>query len=177
VDFVAIAKRKGITLYTSEWAIYEAIPVLLQENFCEHLREQGVRSFRRIQRKVLRAKIPINVHEDLTPKIDSVHREFQIVDFDDLPPEVHQNAQKIALSSTFSSFDALHIAIAKYLSENTRLGEGGNPKVTTCYIVTDNKSDFSPTRFKTEVRDFTKNLVPIDTAEALARVKRAHYVK
>lgn len=167
MDFITKAKEKAITLYTSELTIYEAIPILLQEYFCEHLKKQGIKSFRRLQRKIVREKIPINIHQALNPKIKSIRQTFQIIDFDDLPPETHKNAQKIALSSTFSSFDALHIAIAKYLSEYGNLDKSGNAVITPCYIVTNDLSDFSPTKFKTEVRDFATNLTPIIPKNAL----------
>lgn len=170
MDFVTKANESSVTLYTSELAIYEAIPILLQESYCGYLQKQGIKSFRRIQRKILKGKIPISLHQALAPKIESIRHEFEMIDFDDLPPETHENAQKIAVSSTYSSFDALHIAIAMYLSEYAGLGKNGKRVVTPCYIITNDVSHFSQAKFKAEIREFTKNLIPACPKDALSRM-------
>lgn len=167
MDFIKKAKENDIILYTSEWTIYEAIPILLEECYCKSLQKQGIKSFRRIHRKVTRGKIPISIRKKLIPKIESLHKIFNLINFNDLPPVVHQNAQKIALTSSFSTFDALHIAIAKYLSEYGNFDVDGNPITSRCYIVTSNVSDFSLSRFKAEIRSFAQNLIPIRPKEAL----------
>ncbi len=167
MDFVAKANQKSIALYTSELAIYEAIPILLQEKYYALLLKQGViKSFRRIQHKISSDRISVTIRRELAPSIESIRESFQVMDFDDLPPATHENAQKIALSSTFMSFDALHLAIAKYLSESN-LDKDGSPLAATCYIITNNTNDFSSGRFVNEVKHFTENIKPIVPEKAL----------
>lgn len=121
-----------------------------------------------MHRKLFREKqkIPATIRKELIPEIESLHDTFEIIDFDDLPPETHKNAQKIALNSNFTTFDALHIAIAKYLSEYSILDDTGNPVTTQCYIVTSDTSDFSQSRFDALGR-FVDNLNPITPKDAL----------
>jgi len=169
IKFFRKAKAKGADLYTSEWAIYEAIPILVQEMYFQKLQQNGIRSIRRTWRKITREqKIPLSVGKKLAPIIKSLRNIMTIISFNELPPDVHENAQKIALTSRFSSFDALHIAIAKWLSEYGKVN--GKGSAVRCYIVTSNVSDFNPDRFR-NARSFTRNLVPVTPRDALKEIK------
>lgn len=163
IEFFKKAEKQNIELYTSEWTIYEAIPILIQEEYWKNL-ENAHMAFTRIRKKITRETVPSNIREKLIPKIKSLHKMVKIIGFNELPSEVHENAQKMALKTTFSSFDSLHIAIAQYLSEYC----GKEGKTIKCYLVSNDTSDFNLRMFGTlNTSGFAGNTSPITPEDAI----------
>lgn len=148
MDFINEAKRNAFDLYASELAVYEAIPILLQEEYFRTLGRLGpMKSIRRAWKKITRESrdIPVEVRKELIPKVKNFRDTVTVLDFDQLPGRVHKNAQNLALTSKFDSYDALHIAISLYLAETLDV---------MCYIVSEDEAAFNETNFERSGSEF-----------------------
>lgn len=169
MDFINEAKQNSFDLYASELAVYEAIPILLQEEYFRTLTKLGqMKSFRRAWTKATRESrsIPLEVRKELIPKIRNFRDTVTVLDFDQLPERVHKNAQNLALTSRFDSYDALHVAISLYLAETLEV---------MCYIVSEDTAAFNETNFErsgSELVSLVGLVKPLTPSAAYELVRR-----
>lgn len=153
MDFIQAAKDRKLNLYTSELAVYEAIPLLIQEEYFRELYRRDTTSYRRIHRHITRHKIPVEARSKLIPKLRDFRKGVSVLGFHELPARVYNNAQTLSLTSRFHSMDALHVTICIYLAEELE---------DLCYVVSENTDDFNTAHFECidEVKQRVKPLTP-----------------